>query len=125
MTQVEWQFGGWLRNWPAMDAAAQNFVPIAEMQARASEIIAEATGAEAGLVASGGAACLTLAAAACITGDDPAATTTPWLRRSVARCARPLPSAGTRSRYATCMCCLFRMPAPCGMRPRSCRGRRR
>ena len=57
----------------AMDAAAQNFIPIAEMQARASEIIAEATGAEAGLVASGGAACLTLAAAACITGDDPAA----------------------------------------------------
>jgi len=57
----------------AMDAAAQYFIPIAEMQARASEIIAEATGAEAGLVASGGAACLTLAAAACITGDDPAA----------------------------------------------------
>jgi L-seryl-tRNA(Ser) seleniumtransferase len=57
----------------AMDAAAQSFIPIAEMQARASEIIAAATGAEAGLVASGGAACLTLAAAACITGDDPAA----------------------------------------------------
>jgi D-glucosaminate-6-phosphate ammonia-lyase len=57
----------------AMDAAAQSFIPIAEMQARASEIIAEATGAEAGLVASGGAACLTLAAAACITGDDPGA----------------------------------------------------
>ena len=57
----------------AMDAAAQNFIPIAEMQVRASEIIAEATGAEAGLVASGGAACLTLAAAACITGDDLAA----------------------------------------------------
>jgi D-glucosaminate-6-phosphate ammonia-lyase len=57
----------------AMDAAAQNFIPVAEMQARASEIIAEVTGAEAGLVASGGAACLTLAAAACITGDDHAA----------------------------------------------------
>ena len=57
----------------AMDAAAQNFVPIAEMQALASEQIADATGAEAGLVASGGAACLTLAAAACMTGDDPAA----------------------------------------------------
>jgi L-seryl-tRNA(Ser) seleniumtransferase len=51
----------------AMDAAAQNFIRIAEMEVRASEIIAEA-----GLVASGGAACLTLAAA-CITGDDPAA----------------------------------------------------
>jgi D-glucosaminate-6-phosphate ammonia-lyase len=57
----------------AMNAAAQHFVPIAEMQEQASALIAEATGAEAGCVASGGAACLTLAAAACITGDDPAA----------------------------------------------------
>jgi L-seryl-tRNA(Ser) seleniumtransferase len=57
----------------AMNAAAQHFVPITEMQERASALIAKATGAEAGCVASGGAACLTLAAAACITGDDPAA----------------------------------------------------
>lgn len=57
----------------AMVAASQAFVPIAEMQARASELIAEFTGAEAGCVASGADACLTLAAAACMTGDDPAA----------------------------------------------------
>lgn len=57
----------------AMDAAAQHFVPITEMQERASALIAGVTGSEAGCVASGGAACLTLAAAACMTGDDPAA----------------------------------------------------
>lgn len=57
----------------AMVAASQTFTPIAEMQARASELIAEFMGAEAGCVASGGDACLTLAAAACMTGDDRAA----------------------------------------------------
>jgi len=57
----------------AMDAAAQHYVPISEMQERASRAIATATGAEAGCVASGGDACLFLAAAACITRDDPAA----------------------------------------------------
>ncbi len=57
----------------AMAAAARTFVPIAEMQARASELIAGLTGAEAGCVASGADACLTLAAAACMTGDDFAA----------------------------------------------------
>ena len=57
----------------AMDAAAQHYVPISEMQERASRAIATATGAEAGCVASGGDACLFLAAAACIAGDDPAA----------------------------------------------------
>ncbi len=57
----------------AMVAASQTFVPIAEMQARASELIADFTGAEAGCVASGAEACLTLAAAACMTGDDRAA----------------------------------------------------
>lgn len=57
----------------AMVAASQTFVPIAEMQARASELIAEFTGAEAGCVASGADACLTLAAAACMTGDSLAA----------------------------------------------------
>ena len=57
----------------AMVEASQTFVPIAEMQARASELIAEFTGAEAGCVASGADACMTLAAAACMTGDDPAA----------------------------------------------------
>jgi L-seryl-tRNA(Ser) seleniumtransferase len=44
-----------------------------ELQARAGEVIAEATGAEAGLVTSGAAAGLTLAAAACVAGLDPAA----------------------------------------------------
>jgi D-glucosaminate-6-phosphate ammonia-lyase len=57
----------------AMSAAARTFVPIAEMQARASELIVKMTGAEAGCVASGADACLTLAAAACMTGEDRAA----------------------------------------------------
>jgi L-seryl-tRNA(Ser) seleniumtransferase len=57
----------------AMVAASQTFVPIAEMQAKASELIAEFTGAEAGCVSSGADACLTLAAAACMTGDSRAA----------------------------------------------------
>lgn len=54
----------------AMDAAAQHYVPIRELQERASMAIAHATGAEAGTVASGGEACLYLAAAACMTGAD-------------------------------------------------------
>lgn len=57
----------------AMVAASQSFVPIAEMQAKASELIVEFMGAEAGCVATGADACLTLAAAACITGDSLAA----------------------------------------------------
>jgi L-seryl-tRNA(Ser) seleniumtransferase len=57
----------------AMDAAAQHYVPLSEMQERASRAIVKVTGAEAGCVASGGEACLFLAAAACITGADPAA----------------------------------------------------
>jgi D-glucosaminate-6-phosphate ammonia-lyase len=54
----------------AMREAAQNFVDIAELQARASAVIAECTGAEAGLVTSGAAAALTLGTAACLTGLD-------------------------------------------------------
>ncbi len=57
----------------AMAAASRNFVPIAEMQERASELIVAFTGAEAGCVASGADACLTLAAAACMAGNDLAA----------------------------------------------------
>jgi D-glucosaminate-6-phosphate ammonia-lyase len=57
----------------AMDAAAQHCIPIAEMQERASEVIAEVTGPEAGCVASGAAACLFLGTAACIAGEDRAA----------------------------------------------------
>ena len=57
----------------AMAAASRNFLPIAELQERASELIVALTGAEAGCVASGADACLTLAAAACISGNDTAA----------------------------------------------------
>lgn len=55
----------------AMVEASQHCVEMAELQARASEMIAEITGAEAGLVTSGAAAGLMLGAAACITGLDP------------------------------------------------------
>ncbi|HSB72469.1 MAG TPA: selenocysteine synthase [Candidatus Methylomirabilis sp.] len=54
----------------AMTEAAQWAVDIAELQATASTVIAECTGAEAGLVTSGAAAALTLGAAACLTGLD-------------------------------------------------------
>jgi L-seryl-tRNA(Ser) seleniumtransferase len=56
----------------AMQEAARHFVDIAELQARASAVIAGCTGAEAGYVTSGAAAALTLATAACLTGLDPA-----------------------------------------------------
>ena len=55
----------------AMVEASLHCVDMAELQAAASREIAKATGAEAGYVASGAAACLTLAAAACIAGLDP------------------------------------------------------
>ncbi len=55
----------------AMAEASQSCVDIAELQAAASRRIAEATGAEAGYVASGASACLLIGAAACITGLDP------------------------------------------------------
>ena len=55
----------------AMVEASQSCVDMAELQAAASRVIAEATGAEAGYVASGAAACLTIAAAAAMTGLDP------------------------------------------------------
>jgi L-seryl-tRNA(Ser) seleniumtransferase len=57
----------------AMMAAGQSFVPLQELQARASETIARVTGAEAGCVASGSAAGLFLATVACMAGDDIAA----------------------------------------------------
>lgn len=57
----------------AMIEAGQCFIPLNELQARASETIARVTGAEAGCVASGAAACLFLATAACMAGDDVAA----------------------------------------------------
>ncbi|MEC7227530.1 MAG: aminotransferase class V-fold PLP-dependent enzyme [Candidatus Latescibacterota bacterium] len=55
----------------AMAAASQHCVDIAQLQARASQVIAEYTGAEAGYVTSGAAAGLLLGTAACVTGLDP------------------------------------------------------
>lgn len=55
----------------AMVEASQACVDIAELQAAASRVIAAATGAEAGYVASGASACLLIGAAACVTGLDP------------------------------------------------------
>ncbi len=55
----------------AMKEASQYCVDIAYLQARACEIIAEVTGAEAGYVTSGAAAGLLLGTAACVTGLDP------------------------------------------------------
>ena len=54
----------------AMNRAAEAFVRISDLQAAASERIAEATGAEAGYVTNGASSALTLAAAACIADDD-------------------------------------------------------
>lgn len=55
----------------AMADAAGHCVDIAELQARAGAIIAEATGAEAAYVTCGAAAGLLLGTAACMTGLDP------------------------------------------------------
>ncbi len=57
----------------AMADAAASFVPIDDLQARAGEIIAEVTGAEAGYVVTGAAAGLSLGVAACVAGMDVAA----------------------------------------------------
>ena len=54
----------------AMVAAAGSSVDIGELQAAASRTIARITGAEAGIVTTGAAAALTLAAAACMTRWD-------------------------------------------------------
>jgi len=56
----------------AMREASQSYVRIADLQEAVGRVIAEITGAEAGYVTSGAAAGLTLAAAACLTGLDPA-----------------------------------------------------
>lgn len=57
----------------AMADAMAQCIDIVELQARASEIIAGHTGAEAALVTSGAAAGLLLGTAACVTGLDPGA----------------------------------------------------
>ena len=54
----------------AMREAATGFARLSDLQTRASELIQEVTGSEAGYVCSGASACLTLAGAACIAGDD-------------------------------------------------------
>lgn len=57
----------------AMRQATQWCVDMPTLQGRASEIIAETTGAEAGIVTSGAAAGLLLGTAACVAGLDPSA----------------------------------------------------
>jgi L-seryl-tRNA(Ser) seleniumtransferase len=54
----------------AMSAASQSFVRLSDLQAEASERIADLTGAEAGYVTSGASAGMLLSAAAAIAGDD-------------------------------------------------------
>jgi D-glucosaminate-6-phosphate ammonia-lyase len=54
----------------AMAAASAHAVEIDVLQAHASTVIAGVTGAEAGYVASGAAACLLISTAACMTGLD-------------------------------------------------------
>ena len=56
----------------AIVEATQYCVDMTELQARASEIIVEYTGAESGIVTAGAAAGLLLGTAACIAGLDPA-----------------------------------------------------
>src|ERR1700752_622453 len=56
----------------AMAEASQWCVDLTELQGRASELLAEATGAEAGYVTAGASAALMLASAACLAGVDPA-----------------------------------------------------
>jgi len=55
----------------AMAEAAEFCVDIAELQAHACQVIATATGAEAGYVTSGAAAGLLMSTAACVAGLDP------------------------------------------------------
>lgn len=54
----------------AMYRASSSFARISDLQARASQTIQEVTGAEAGYVAAGASACLTLAAAAAMAQTD-------------------------------------------------------
>lgn len=56
----------------AMREASSAYIVLDELQDKASELIARATGAEAGMVTGGAAAGLLLGSAACMTADDPA-----------------------------------------------------
>ena len=55
----------------AMRKASEAFVDMPELIRRTGEIVAELTGAEAGIITSGASAGLVLVTAACITGNDP------------------------------------------------------
>lgn len=55
----------------AMKQAQHSFIEIDDLQNAASRCIAKHTGAEAGIVTCGAGAALTLAAAACLAGNDP------------------------------------------------------
>lgn len=54
----------------AMRRAAEAYVYLGDLQARAGELIREVTGADAGYVTSGAASALTLGTAACMAGDS-------------------------------------------------------
>ena len=54
----------------AMAEAAASFVHIDELQARAGDVLARVTGAEAGYITNGASAGLTLGVAACVAGMD-------------------------------------------------------
>ena len=56
----------------AMEEASRSFVDMHDLNAKAGQVIARLTGAEAGLVTAGSAAGMLLQAAACIAGADPA-----------------------------------------------------
>lgn len=56
----------------AVDAAAQHFVDIFELQQGAGKKLAELSGTESGMVTSGAAGAMAAAAAGCIAGKDPA-----------------------------------------------------
>ncbi len=56
----------------AVDAAAQHFVDIFELQQGAGRKLAELSGAESGMVTSGAAGAMAAATAGCIAGTDPA-----------------------------------------------------
>lgn len=56
----------------AMEEASRYLVNMDKLNLAAGEIVAGATGAEAGLVSAGSASSMTLQAAACMTGTDPA-----------------------------------------------------
>ncbi len=56
--------------WEAMTEASRHFVRMEELHLAVGKIVAEVTGAEAGLVTNGAAAALMLGAAACIAGLD-------------------------------------------------------